>query len=52
MQEEKFCNKMEVAEEFTYLGDRMSTGENIEAAMTARSRYGSAKLKECESLLY
>ena len=43
---------METVREFTYLGDRVSTGGRCEAAVTARTRCGWAKFKECGELLY
>ena len=49
-QEEKLCD--EVESEFTYLGDRVSTGGGCEAAETARTRCWWAKLRECGELLY
>ena len=39
-QEEKLCNEVETIIEFTYLGDRVSTGEGCEAAVTARTLCG------------
>ena len=38
--------------EFTYLGDRVSSGGGCEAALTARTRCGWVKLRECGELLY
>ena len=38
--------------EFTYLGDRVSAGEGCEAAVTARTRCGLIKFRECGELLY
>ena len=38
MQEENICNEMEIATEFTYLRDRVSTDRGCEAAVTARIR--------------
>ena len=43
---------METISEFTYLGDRVSTGGGCEAAVTARTRFGWITSKECGELLY
>ena len=43
---------METLSEFTYLGDRVSAGGGCEAAATARTRCGWAKLRECGELLH
>ena len=50
-QEEKLCDKVETVLEFTYLGDRVSAGGEVEAAVTAR-RCGWVKLRECGELLH
>ena len=39
-QEEKLCDEVETAREFTYFGDRVSAGGGSEAAVTARTRCG------------
>ena len=49
--EENLCNEVETVREFSYLGDRLSTGGGCEAALTARTRCGWAKFKECGELL-
>ena len=36
-QEDKLCDEMEAARDFTYLGDRMSAGGGCEVAVTART---------------
>ena len=51
-QEEKLCDDVETVREFTYLGDRVSAGGGCEAAVTARTRCGWVKLRECGELLY
>ena len=43
---------MRRAREFTHLGDRVSAGGGCEAAVTARTRCGCAKHRECNELLY
>ena len=40
---EKICDEEETVKEFTYLGDRVSTGGGFEAAATARTRHGLVK---------
>ena len=49
-QEETLCD--EVVKECTYLGDRVSDGGGREAAVTARTRCGWVKFRECSELLY
>ena len=51
-QEEKLCDEVETVREFTYLGDRVSAGEECEAAVTARTRCGWVKVRECYGLLH
>ena len=51
-QEEKFCDEGKTIREFTYLGDSVSAGGGCEAAVTARTIRGWAKLRECGELLY
>ena len=51
-QKENLCDEVETASEFTYLADRVSTGGGCEAAVTARTRCGWLRLRECGELLY
>ena len=51
-QEEKLCDEEETVWEFTHLGDRVSAGEGCEVAVTARTRCGWIKLRDCGELLY
>ena len=51
-QEEKICDEVKTVREFTFLGDRVSTGGGCEAAVTTRTRCGLAKLIECTELLH
>ena len=51
-QEEKLCDEVETVREFTYLGDRVSTGGGCEAAVTARTICGWVLITECSELLY
>ena len=43
---------MKTVREFTYLGDRVSSGGGCEAVVSARARCGWVKFKECGELLY
>ena len=43
---------MYTVREFTYLGDSVSAGGGCEAAVTARTRCGWVKFRECGELLY
>ena len=51
-QEEKVCDEVETVREFTYLGDRVSAGGGCEAAVTAKTKRGLVKFRECGELLY
>ena len=51
-QEEQLCDEVETVMEFTYLGDKVSSGLGCETAETARTRCGWAKHSECCELLY
>ena len=52
VQEEMLCDDVKTVREFTYLGDRVSAGGGCEAAVTARTRCGWVKFRECGKLLY
>ena len=43
---------METIKEFTYLGDRVCVKGGCEAAVTASTRCGWVKFRECGELLY
>ena len=43
---------METVREFTYLGDRVSAGGGCIVAVTARTRCGWVKFRECVELLH
>ena len=43
---------METVSEFTYLGDRESAGGVCEVAVSARTRCGCVRFRECGELLY
>ena len=51
-QEVRLCDEVETVGEFTYLGDRLNAGGGYEAAVTARTRCGLVKFRECSELLY
>ena len=51
-QEEKLYDEVETVREFTYLGDRVSASGGCEAVVTARTRCGWVKFRECSKLLY
>ena len=51
-QEEKLYDDVETVSKFAYLSDRVSAGGGREAAVTAITRCGWVKLRECGELLY
>ena len=51
-QEEKICDEVGMVKQFTYLGYWVSAAGGCEAAVTARTRCGWVKLRECGELLY
>ena len=51
-QKEKLYDEVETVWKFIYLGDRASVGGGCEAAVTARTRCGWIKFRECGELLY
>ena len=51
-QEETLCDEVETVREFTFLGDMVSACGGCEAAVTARTRCGWDKLRECGEWLY
>ena len=42
---------MEIVSKFTYLGDRLNATGGCETAVTARSRIGWMKFRECSEIL-
>ena len=48
----KLCDEVEAVSEFTYVGDRVIAGGGCEAAVTARTRCGWVKFRECVELPY
>ena len=51
VQDKKLCDEVDTVREFTYLGDRVSVGGGCEAAVTAITRCGWVKFRECGELL-
>ena len=51
-QEEKLCDEVKTVSEFTYLGEMVNAGGGCEAAVTARTRCGWVKPRECGELLH
>ena len=51
-QEARSCDEVVTVREFTYLGDRVSSGGGCEAAATVRITCGWVKLRECSELLH
>ena len=49
--DEKLCDGLETITKFTYLGDRLNTTGGCEIAVTARSRIGWIKFRECSEIL-
>ena len=49
--DEKLCDDVETVNKFTYLGDRLNATGGCETAVTARSRIGWMKFRECSETL-
>ena len=49
--DEKLCDGVETVSKFTYLGDRLNATGGCETAVTARSRTGWIKFRECSEIL-
>ena len=47
----KLYDEVEIVSEFAYLGDRVSASGEFEAAVTAITRCGLAKISECGEML-
>ena len=50
--QEKLCDGVETVKSFCYLGDRLNASGGSEAAVTARTRIGWLKFRECGEVLY
>ena len=44
-------NEVDIVRKFTYMDDRIGTGEGCEVAMTARTKCGRVMFRECDELL-
>ena len=51
-QEEKLCDEVETVREFTYFGGRVRASGGCEAAVTAKTRFGWVRFRECGELMY
>ena len=49
--DEKLCDGVETVSKLTYLGDRLNAAGGCETAVTARSRIGWMKFRECSKIL-
>ena len=47
-----FFDQVDFVKSFCYLGDRLNASDGSEAAVTARTRIGWIKFRECGELLY
>jgi len=50
--EEKLFDGIETVKGFCYLGDRLNASGGSEVAVTARTRIGCVKFRECGEVLY
>ena len=46
------CDEVETLKGFCYLGDRLNASGGCEAAVTARTRLGWKKFRECGEILF
>ena len=49
---EKLCDDVETVKDFCNLGDRLNTGGGSKAVVTARTKIGWVKFRECGEVLY
>ena len=49
--DEKLCDGVETVSKFTYLGDRLNATGGCKTVVTARSRIGWMKFRECSKIL-
>ena len=49
--DEKLCDGVETVSKFTYLGDRLNATGGCKMAVTARSRIGWMKFRDCSEIL-
>ena len=46
------CDEVEIVKEFCYLGNRLNANGGCEAVVTARTRVGWKKFRECGKILF
>ena len=51
-QQEVMCDEVETVKEFCYLGNRLNASGGCEVAVTARTRLGWKKFRECGEILF
>ena len=52
VQHNVMCNKVETVKGYYYLGDRLNASGGCEATVTARTRLGWKKFRECGKILF
>ena len=52
VQQEVMCDKVETVKGFCYLGDRLNANGGCEAVVSARTRVGWKKFRECGKILF
>ena len=52
VQQEVMCNEVETVKRFCYLGDRLNASGGCKATVTARTRLGWKKFRECGKILF
>ena len=51
VQQEVMCDEVEIVKGFCYLGDRLNASGGCKVAVTARTRVGWKKFRECGEIL-
>ena len=51
-QQEVMCDEVEIVKRFCYLGNRLNDSGGCEAAVTAKTRVGYKKFRECDEMLF
>ena len=52
VQQEVMCDEVKIVKGFCCLGNRLNASGGCEAAVTARTRVGWKKFRECEEILF
>ena len=52
VQQKVMCDKVETLKRFCYLGDRLNANGGCEAVVSARTRVGWKKFRECSKILF